>query len=227
MRILSTLLFFFIWTSVQSQQRIGIDFNSRLINGNLTIQYHRVIKGPILFSTGICGGSYGVGGNYSDSAQAVNGFHRNSYPQFPEAFSNTDGNFILRGTGMKGRGIGAFVGIGVFKEFGRLHGFRFNLNHYVLWGQSKVTASYRDYTQEDWGKTALYGSIWHPLGAISIELYHTYRINGRYTFYWGGKFPYFYSMDKARFNPTKDQEIFYKFLPDISIGITRAVGKCN
>lgn len=227
MKIVSTAFILIAFQVSYAQQRIGVDFNSRLINGNLTVQFHKVIRGPFLFTTGICGGSYGPGGSFSDSAQVVNGFHHNSYPNFPEQFSNSDGDFMLRGIGTKGTGVGAFVGLGVFKEFAKLHGFRFNVNHYFLWARSRAHASYRDYTDEIWGRTGRNQNIWHPVGAVSLELYHTYRINGRYTFYWGGKLPYFYSMDKARFHPKVQGEIFYKFLPDISIGITRAVGKCD
>lgn len=170
MKFICTALVLFVITLAVGQQRIGLDFNSRLINGNLTAQYHKVLRGPFLLSTGICGGSYGSGSNYTDSAGVVNGFHHNSYPSFVEKFSNTDGNFVLRGTSMKGSGIGAFVGLGFFKEFGHLHGFRFNVNHYFLWAKSKVHASYRDYSQVVWGRTGRNQTIWHPLGAVSLEL---------------------------------------------------------
>ncbi len=226
MRLLCTLSLLLFASSSFGQQRIGFDFNSRLTNANFTVQYHRVIKGPLLFTTGISGGYFGPAGNFSDSAQVVNGFHQNSYPTLTNSFSRNGGNYQLRGTGTKGTGIGAFVGVGVFKEFANFHGFRLNVNHHFLWGRSHISAYYRDYNQER-GNTWRTANVWHPLGAVSIELYHTMRLNGRFTFYWGGKLPYYYSMDKARFNPKVDGELFHKFLPDISIGITRAVGKCD
>lgn len=226
MKLICTISFLFCISLSFGQQRIGVDFNSRLINGHLTIQYHRVIKGPLLFTAGISGGYHGSAGNYSDSAQVANGFHRNSYPAFSESIQNNEGNYQLRGTGTKGSGIGGFVGIGFFKEFANFHGFRINVNHHFLWARSNVKAFYRNYDQVRVSTSRL-ENIWHPLGAVSLEIYHTVRINGRFTFYWGGKLPYYYSLDKARFNPTVDSELFHKFLPDLSIGFTRAIGKCD
>lgn len=221
-----TLLLIFVKPAV-AQQRIGVDFNTRMINGYFTVQYHKVFRWPFIYSVGVCGGSYGLSEHFSDSAQVVNGFHHNSYPTLPEHLSNSDGDFHLLGVRTRGAGMGTFIGIGIFKEFAKLHGFRFNINHYFLWSRTKVRGTYRDYNHEDWGWASQHRTLWHPVGAVSLELYHTIRINGRYTFYWGGKFPYFYSMDKAKYNPRIQGELFYKFLPDISIGFTRAVGKCD
>jgi hypothetical protein len=226
MHLLRLLIALFLFGNANAQQRIGVDFNSRLINGHLTVQYHRVIKGPFLFTAGIGGGFHGYSENVGSESQVRNGFYQKGYPYFPDTEVDEDGDYLLRGTDTKGAGWTAAVGIGVFKEFANFHGFRFNINHTFSWMRSDTKAFYKDFDQIAI-TTSKYKDIWHPLGAISLELYHTLRVNGRFTFYWGVKLPYYYSLDKGRYNPKVDSELFHKFLPDLSIGFTRAVGKCD
>ncbi len=226
MKIYTLIVAFILAGNLFAQQRIGADLNTRLGNAHLTVQYHRVLKGSFLLTTGLGGGFHGYGANIGEESEVRNNFYHNSYPAFPDEINNSDGKHQLRGTDTYGAGFTGILGIGYFKEFKNFHGFRINVNHTFSWMRSNVKAYYRDFDQVGIS-TSQYRNIWHPLGAVSVELYHTIRMTGRWTFYWGGKLPYYYSLDEARYNPRKDSELFYKFLPDLSFGFTRSVGSCD
>jgi len=223
--ICTVLLFLFSGTLV-AQQRIGADLNTRLGNAHFTVQYHRVIKGSLLLTSGLGGGYHGFAQTIGNEDQVQNGFFHNSYRSFPQEIVEDNARMQLTGTDVKGSGITGFVGIGFFKEFKNFHGFRCNVNHTFSWMRSKVRAFYKDYDLIG-ATTSEFQIIEHPLGAVSLELYHTIRINGRWTFYWGAKLPYYYSLDKARYDPRADSELFHKFLFDASFGFSKSIGKCD
>lgn len=225
MKLLFTILLILLSTVVTGQQRIGADINTRLNTLNFTVHYQKVIKGPFLFSAGIGGGYYGHGENWGSKAQIKNGFgFGNAYSDLDNAFADSS-SYLLRATKTRGSGITAFVGLGVYKEFANYHGIRVNINTRFSMVNSKVRGSYRDFNTE----RAIFvtKNIIHPVGAVSLELYHTMRLTGRTTFYWGFKMPYYFSLDNAKFNPKVDSEVFHKLLPDLSIGFTRAIGRCD
>lgn len=208
------------------QKRIGIDVNTHFHNLNFTTHYQQVIKGPILFSTGIFFGDYGEGGNFNDPSVIAGGFDIGAaYPSVNMTHTDTSGVHHLKSYRADGHGFGVHFGIGIYKEFRNFHGIRFNLNNRIGWMKSDIRAIYVLP-----GMTRGHGesfTIRHPVGGLTLELYHTVRMSGRSTFYWGVKAPYYYTLDKGRYNPKKDSEMFYKFRMDMTIGFTRAIGKCN
>jgi hypothetical protein len=223
-----SLLFLFLAFSFISfgQKRIGVDVNTHLINLNYTIHFQEVIKGPLLYSAGVFFGGYGDGFNTNSRDAASNGFNLGiAYPTLNRTFTDTTGTYDLFSYSTRGKGIGAYIGFGLFHEFGTQHGIRFNLNNRFGWMKSKLFASYFKEGQDN--ARIQRPNIYHFTGAVSLELYHTIRLTGRHTFYWGFKLPYYYTLDKGRYNPVKDSELFHKFKFDVSIGMTRAIGKCN
>lgn len=203
-----------------------MDVNTHLMNLNYSLHYQRVIKGPLLFNAGIFGGKFGEGNNYNDTSIVYSGHNLGiAYPMLNPNYSDTSGLYELGSTATIGYGLGVNVGIGLFKEFRNYHGIRFNLNQRFGWMLSDVRSSY--YRPDKFAVHHSYNRIWHPVGAVSIELYHTVRFTGRSTFYWGFKMPYYYTLDKGRFNPKKDSEVFHKLLFDLSVGMTYAIGKCD
>lgn len=226
MKIFASVLFLMSSPFLMSQSRIGGDLNTQLNTINFTAHYQRVIKGPFLFTTGIGAGLYGHGKNVGDENQIVNGFgFGNAFPRLPKRFSSDRPDYLLRATEVKSSGYCAFVGIGAFKEFANLHGVRMNLNHRFSIIHSKVTAYYRDFNLQETISTP--ATIWHAVGAVSLEFYHTMRMSGRNTFYWGFKLPYYYSMDKTRFDPKVNGEVLHQFQPELSVGFTHSIGTCD
>jgi hypothetical protein len=208
------------------QKRIGVDLNTHLINLNCAIHFQEVIKGPFLYSAGIFFGGNGYGSNYNSNKAVENGHDIGAaYPGIPSTYTDTSGTYNLKSYSNLGRGFGVQVGLGVFKEFGRSHGIRFNINNRFGWMKSDMLVYYHMDGVERSKVTR--PDIYHPVGAVSLELYHTIRISGRSTFCWGLKAPYFYTLDKGRFNPQRDSELYHKFKLDLSIGITRAIGSCD
>lgn len=209
-----------------SQQRIGFDLNTHLTNFNFTAHYQKVIKGPLLLSTGVFGGKYDDGQNMNDTALVYSGLNLGiAYPQLPGSITNPEGTFILGSTATIGYGLGAYIGIGIFKEFKNFHGIRFNVNQRFGYMLSDVRSSY--YRPMKFRFLHAYTNVWHLSGATVLELYHTYRFTGRSTLYWGFKLPYHYSLDKKKFNPQKTSEALYQFTYDLSFGMTYAIGKCD
>lgn len=212
--------------SLHAQQRIGFDVNTHLRNFNYTLHFQKVVKGPLLYSIGIFGGKYDEGSNMNDTTLVYGGFNTGiAYPQLPKSITNPEGTFLLGSTASIGHGLGVSFGVGLFKEFKSFHGIRFNLNQRFGWMRSDVRSSY--YRPIKFRYLHTYQNIWHGVAATTLELYHTYRFDGRYTFYWGFKMPYHYTLDKGRFNPQKNTEVFHQFTLDLSLGMTYAIGKCD
>lgn len=213
-------------TYLLGQQRIGFDLNTHLTNMNFTVHYQKVIKGPLLLATGLFGGKYDDGSNMNDTALVYSGLNLGiAYPKLPKSITNAEGTFLLGSTATIGYGAGAYVGLGLFKEFKNYHGIRFNLNQRFGYMLSDVRSSY--YRPMKYRFLHTYTNIWHLSGATTMELYHTYRRDGRYTFYWGFKVPYHYTLNKRVFNPQKTSEALYQFTMDLSLGLTYAIGKCD
>lgn len=225
MKLLRLLLPVFLVFGASAQQRIGIDANSNMNSANLSLHYQRVINGPLLFSGGINGGLYGVSEHYGEEQQIRGGFFSNPFPEMGNSFSDALPDFVYRGNQTKSAGISAFVGLGLFKEFENHHGIRFNLHHYFSAVHSKVLGFYRNFEQE---LTVFKRyETWHPVGAWSMELYHTIRLTGRNSFYWGLKTAYSYTLDESRYAPTSTNELFQGFQTELSLGITHSIGSCN
>ncbi len=226
MKIIAFTLVLLSSPSLFGQTRIGGDLNTQLNTINFTTHYQRVIRGPFLFSAGIGAGLYGHGKNVGDEAQIVEGFgFGNAFKTLPSTYSTQRPSYLLRATEASSAGYCAFIGFGVFKEFANFHGIRFNVNHRFSLIRSKVTAYYRDFEIQETIPTL--HEIWHSVGAVNLELYHTIRLSGRNSFYWGMKLPYYYSLDKARFDPKVHQEVLYQLQPELAVGFTRSIGTCD
>ncbi len=217
------LLLFPLLTS--AQQRISFDANTRLNTINFTARYMKVIKKPFFLTGGICFGLYGNGTNSYDSLDVVNSRNYSPYSKLDLTRVDTSGVYELVKYSGNTRGIGIDLGIGAYHEFSVVHGIRFNLNHRFMFVTHIVSAYYKDWTA---GNIL----IWrieqaHVAGAIIPELYHTIRIGGRSTFYYGIKSPYYYSMDKANYNPKTTNDILFGFEPELAFGLTYQVGNCD
>jgi hypothetical protein len=126
---------------------------------------------------------------------------------------------------MNSKGIGISLGLGVFKEFSVNHGIRFNLNSKFYVVNSRIHTGYFN-SENSFFSYLIYHQNYF-VGSISPEVYHTIRLSGRSTLYYGIKLPYYFSLDKGKFRPTNSNELLAGFEADLSVGLTYVIGKCD
>lgn len=209
------------------QKRLGGDLSTKGNNLNVTLTYNHVFKSNFLLSAGLFGGNYGYSGVDLTEAQYNLGRRlATPFNTLNQPITDTSGNqYELFDYGTKGNGVGIQVGLGYFHEFTEIHGIRFNLNTRVGWMISNLSLAY--YNQSIDERISLFSQQVHLSGAISPELSHTMRLTGKITFYYGLKFPYYFSLDRAKFNPINPKDLFYFWEPELSAGITYVIGKCD
>jgi hypothetical protein len=212
-----------------AQQRMGIDVSSRLTDITLSTNYQKVVKKNFLISGGLTFGS--LGRKFidfdNDTTLLKNGFIIQSpYANVSTSFRGTDGNYYqLTRYNMNSKGIGISLGLGVFKEFSVNHGIRFNLNSKFYVVNSRIHTGYFN-SENSFFSYLIYHQNYF-VGSISPEVYHTIRLSGRSTLYYGIKLPYYFSLDKGKFRPTNSNELLAGFEADLSVGLTYVIGKCD
>lgn len=219
----ATLFLHFVSTG---QQRIGIDLSSRMDNLMLTVHYQKALKNRLLFSAGIYGG--GNGRCYINYQTDPSNLSQNVQSPYSEAnlpISDSTGTYVLEEYNYVAKSMGIQLGIGYFYEFGVKHGIRANANAAFGFASSTLNGHYR--STDNTGVVSATNSSQHFTRSISLEACHTIRLTGRTTFNYGIKVPYYFSADRSRFNPTTKKDILYGFEPQISIGMTYVVGKCD
>lgn len=223
--ILLSLFFLF----ANGQQRIGLELTSRLSDLSITAQYHKVVKQKWLLNAGISFGSMGLKfiDFENDTTLLINGYTiRSPYANVPISFIDTGGyNFQLFKYKTNAKGFGIQFGLGFFHEFNIVHGFRFNLNAKIYCAQSEISAGYFNISNRYFTSGRYIQQYF--VGSISPEIHHTIRLSGRTTFCYGIKLPYYFSLDKGKFNPVRNNELLSGFEGGVSVGLTYVIGKCD
>lgn len=221
------LLLILLPFSSLTQQRIGLDLSSRLININATINYQRVIQKQFLLSAGFSFGRYGWTQIKNTHSQFAAGFRYYSpFDMVNQPVTNiNDTVMYLYEYDTKTKGMYFQIGLGYFHEINIVHGLRFNGHFKLGIMRSNVFAGYWDNSITN-GALRSY-SIRHLTTAISPELYHTIRLGGRTTLYYGMKVPYYFSLNKSKFNPQYSKDMFNSWEPEISLGLTYVIGRCD
>jgi hypothetical protein len=226
MRSIFTLLFCSTTLLAISQQRIGIDVSTRITNLNVTASFNKVIKGNFIYSVGVYAGGVGTSDIYNDTMRLYSGKQiRSPYPVANQPISDSLTSYELLDYEARGRALGLQFGLGHFFEFGVMHGLRINLLGKVGLSSTKVRAYYRSTSTFSEKAQTLRTNYFY--GSISPEIFHTIRKTGRNTLYWGVKLHYHFTIDKARFNPTINQDLLYGFEPELTMGFTRVIGNCK
>ena len=226
MRIAITFVSCLFSLLIFSQQRIGIDFSTRITNLNVTASFNTVIKGNFIYSIGVFAGGIGNADVYNDTKRLYSGVEiKSPYPRVNQSISDTITTYDLLDYESRGRAIGIQFGVGHFFEFGIIHGLRVNLLGKLGFSSTKVRGYYRSTTTYSEKAQTIRTNYFYS--SVCPEIFHTIRRTGRNTFYWGIKLPYHFTIDKARFNPTVNQDLLYGFEPELSIGFTRVIGDCQ
>lgn len=223
----SFLFISFLWmaTFADGQMRIETNVSTRFQDLNLTGNTHFVVGRNWLLSCGITGGFSPKMWIDNDRVQLDQGLRVQSpYPSLNETIEYANSSYTILDYSSNARFVRSNVGVGYFHEFGARHGIRGHAYFLLQYVSNKINGYY--YSSS--AKQEIYRSdvFNHFVGGASLELFHTIRLNGRNTFCYGVKVPYFFSLDKARFNPVNPKDNFYGFEPELSIGITRMIGSC-
>lgn len=197
------------------QQRIGVELTSRFTNVNTTIYYSKVIRTNWILSGGVLLGSFNSNPAVLSSESPFSGMN--------QPFSDSIGTFSLNRYSLRNQGFGIQYGVGYFREFGTLHGIRFNLNQKWLSVQSQTKGVY---VHENFAKYRTF-SYSYASGSLSAEVYHTLRLSPKWTFYYGVKLNYYFLLDKGRYNPHVKEDPLSGFEPELAFGVSRSFGKCD
>lgn len=223
-----SILIFFISISILSfsQKRVGLDFNTQLDNMTVGFNYYHVVKGNWFLSTGVYFGI--IGGTKVTNNPDILG----SSFQVESPYSNANKpltidsiDYQLIDYGVTASGVGLNLGIGYFHEFNVKHGIRGNLNYRTGMVGVRMMGRYHSLaTKRDEYSTT---NTTHSFHAATLELYHTIRLNGRFTFYYGVKAPYYFNYANDKFDPKTSRDLLDGIEADFSLGFTRVVGKCE
>ncbi|MFA7274488.1 MAG: hypothetical protein WC044_11495 [Crocinitomicaceae bacterium] len=218
------IIFTFIVLVGNAQQRIALDVSSRLENANFTFSYHKVVKTHFLLSSGVFYGGNGSSYSGKDTLLFDSGVHTSSpFAQVNNARADSDGTYALLDYGTQGKSFGILIGAGYFYPINENHSLRANVYSKFGYATSNVRAYYRlDATHNDM-KAGF--TMSHAIASFSFELYHGIKMSDRFAAYYGVKFPYYYSPNKAKFNPLIYKDLYYGFEPELSLGISYFIGK--
>ncbi len=222
-----TFLLLSCWVlQIEAQQRIALDVSYRNTRLSYSSTYHHVVKSNWLLSAGVFGGRKG-------SVYIVNSIdeiNSENPPQSPWAKANqpviTDsGRYELLDYVVESKSFGVHFGVGYFHSFGIIHGIRGHIFSQFGYGYNKILAHH--YSAELQRGTAQRFQENHFIAAITPEIYHTINLRSRFTLYYGFKFPYYFTIDKQNFNPQNKKDPFYRWGPELTLGLTVLVGKCD
>ncbi|MFT5858606.1 MAG: hypothetical protein ACI865_000694 [Flavobacteriaceae bacterium] len=219
------IIFILLSLNASSQKRIGLDVSSHLLNINTTLHYQQVLKNRLLWSFGIFRGGMGKTITDGDTLNIYEGTNYSPYSSVNQPFVDSSGTHNLLGYSMRGKANGLQAGLGCFLPLGPKHGLRTNINFKVGYISTRVVARYKLTPSHNPVSLLSFNNHW--FAGVSTEIYHTIRLIKRFTFYYGLKVPYYFSINKGRFNPLHKSDMLYGFEPEISLGLTRVIGKCD
>ncbi len=219
------IAFLFFLQSTFGQQRLELQFSTHFTNARITGNWHKALGHGLLLSGGFSSGSSlreWVDNSAEDAKKGL-------IVQSPFSGLNVNkqrdgGQYQLLDYGSKTRFVDLHGGLGFFHEFGARHGLRTNAYFILSYVSNEIRAYYFSLSNNSgFDETTVFN---HFTGGTSLEVFHTIRLSGRSTFCYGLKVPYYFSIDKARFNPIIPKDSFYGFEPELSVGITHLIGNC-
>lgn len=211
--------------SAHSQTRLEMQFSTHFTNVRITGNWHHSIGNGFLLSGGMSSGS-SLREWIDNSAEDIqNGLVVQSpFSSLNINLQRDGGQYQLLDYGSKTRFVDLHGGLGFFHEFGVRHGLRTNAYFILSYVSNEIKAYYFSPSNNSgFDETTVFN---HFTGGTSLEVYHTIRMSGRTTLCYGVKVPYYFSIDKARFNPHNPKDSFYGFEPEIAVGLTYLIGNC-
>lgn len=222
-KVMSKLLFivsvFFSFLGF-SQQRVGLELFSHLDDLSLGTHFQKVVKAKFILGGGFVWINRRLGEAFSEEqSSSISAAIRN----IPVSFDRNGEKYVVQGYRTKSKAFMLTLNTGFFHEFGTVHGIRVNLNGRIGVAENKGTYHYSGQINDTIVSVKYTRN--HLVTAVSPEIYHTLRQRQKLTFYYGLRFPVYFSLDKQHFDPVYRKDGFYGFEPEIAIGITYFVGK--
>lgn len=222
-KVMSKLLFivsvFFSFLGF-SQQRVGLELFSHLDDLSLGTHFQKVVKAKFILGGGFVWINRRLGEAFSEEqSSSISAAIRN----IPVSFDRNGEKYVVQGYRTKSKAFMLTLNTGFFHEFGTVHGIRVNLNGRIGVAENKGTYHYSGQINDTIVPVKYTRN--HLVTAVSPEIYHTLRQRQKLTFYYGLRFPVYFSLDKQHFDPVYRKDGFYGFEPEIAIGITYFVGK--
>lgn len=220
MNKLLIILFLLFSNFCFSQQRIGLELFSHLDHLSLGTHYQKVIYSKFLVGTGLVWMKNRRGEAFQD--KSPNGIHT-AITETPESFDRNNEKYVVQGYRTVSKALMITLNTGFFHEFGSLHGIRANLNGRIGVAQNSGTYTYLGMINDT--VIPVHHQKNHLVATISPEIYHTLRQKSKLTFYYGLRFPVYFSLDKKNFNPVFRKDGFYGLEMEVAVGITYFLGK--
>lgn len=213
---------FFLLLSIPcfSQQRIGLELFSHLDHISLGTHYQKVIRSNFIVGGGLIWMKNRRGEAFQD--RSSQGIHT-AIVNVPESFDRNNEKYVVQGYRTVSKALMLTLNTGYFLEFGSVHGMRVNLNGRVGVAQSFGTYTYLGMINDT--VIPVHYQRNHLVTAISPEIYHTLRQRSKLTFYYGLRFPFYFSLNKKNFYPVFRKDGFYGLEIEVAFGITYFLGK--
>jgi hypothetical protein len=203
-----------------SQQRIGLELFSHLDDLSIGTHFQKVVKSKFILG----GGLIWVTNRRGEAIEYEPGqVLHTGIRSVPVSFVRNNETYVVQTSRTASKALMLTLNTGFFHEFGALHGIRVNLNGRIGFARTKGTYSY--YGQINDTVIPVRYSKNHLVAGVVPEIYHTLRQRKKLTFYYGLRFPFYFSLDKRNFNPIHRKEGFYGLEMEAVIGITYFVGK--
>ncbi|MNK12945.1 hypothetical protein D3C87_310230 [compost metagenome] len=202
-----------------SQQRIGLELFSHLDDLSVGTHYQKVIYSKFIIGTGLIWINKRRGMNFQDAPGAA---IYTALRDVPTSFDRNGEEYLVKSYRTTSKALMLTLNTGFFHEFGVVHGLRVNLNGRIGIAGNSGTYSYAGQVNDT--IIPVRYSKNHLVTAVSPEIYHTLRQRKRWTFYYGLRFPVYFSLDKQRFNPQYRKEGFFGLEMEVALGITYFIG---
>ncbi|AEA45420.1 hypothetical protein [Fluviicola taffensis] len=214
------ILLFLITFSCFSQQRIGLEFFSRFDGLSVGTHYQKVIYSKFIVGAGLVWVTKRRGEIFQDKSETP---IYTAIRSVDPSFDRSGEKYVVQGSRTTSKALMITLNTGFFHEFGAIHGVRINLNARI--GISNNTGTYLYSGMINDSIIPIKHIKNHLVTGISPEIYHTLRQRQKLTFYYGVRFPVWFSLDKRNFNPAFRKEGFYGLEMELAIGVTYFIGK--
>ena len=213
------LLSLFCALGTFAQQRVGVEFFTRLEDFSKAIHYQKVVQSHFLIGAGaFFQGRYFTYKTLSeDSTHNPFGFVDSRIEANGTTYHIADYNV------RSNFAIGGQIMTGWFHDFSPYQSIRVNLNFRFGYAKSLVRVMYLNENNTYPLITTMVG--YHSFQAISPEVYHTLRKTGKWAFYYGVRLPFYFSLFKKSYSPENSFDIYKKPKLELVIGVTRQIGK--
>lgn len=203
-----------------SQQRIGLELFSHFDDLSVGTHYQKVVKSKFILGAGLIWINKRRGEAFQTEPGAA---LYTAVRSVPTSFDRYGEKYVVQTSRTVSKALMLTLNTGFFHEFDAVHGIRVNLNGRFGLAGNKGTYSYAG-TLNDSIVPVGYSKN-HLVTAVCPEIYHTLRQRQKLTFYYGVRFPIYFSLDKKNFDPVSRKEGFYGLEVELAIGITYFVGK--